>query len=253
MRTVTSTDGTPIAYQTAGTGHPVIFATGAFNDHTTCADLAGLLADSFTVVTYDRRARGASGDTTPYAIAREVEDLAALLDEVGPAVVFGYSSGGMLALQAAADGLPVTGLVLYEPPFATGVPEDLPARMQAAIDAGQPGDAVSLFQSEAVKMPPAVVAQVRESPMFPALAGAAQSAVYDTTITVAYAQPTSEMRSLKTPTLVLHGAETWPVLVTAAEVIADAVPGVVLQAVDGGAGHGIPPVATAAAMRAFLR
>jgi pimeloyl-ACP methyl ester carboxylesterase len=252
MRTVTSKDGTPIAYETAGTGHPVVFTTGAFNDHTTCAELAGLLADAYTVVTYDRRGRGESGDTPPFAIPREIEDLAALLEEIGPASVFGYSSGGMIALQAAAEGLPITGLVLYEPPFAAGVPSDLPERMQAAVDDGRPGDAVSLFQAEAVKMPPPLVAQIRESPMFAGLAAIAQSAVYDTIITVEFAEPTPSMRALETPTLVLHGTSTWPVLVSAAALIAAAVPGAVLRAVDGGEGHGIPPEPTAAAMRAFL-
>src|SRR5262245_11947476 len=107
MQTVISKDGTPIASERAGTGQPVVFAAGAFNDHTTCAGLADALADTYTVVTYDRRGRGASGDTRPYAIEREIEDLAALLEAVGgSAAVFGYSSGGMLALQAAVDGLP---------------------------------------------------------------------------------------------------------------------------------------------------
>jgi pimeloyl-ACP methyl ester carboxylesterase len=252
MRTLNSKDGTPIAYETAGTGQPIIFATGAFNDHTTCADLAGLLADSYTVVTYDRRGRGSSGDTSPYSFAREIEDLAALLDVVGPAVVFGYSSGGMLGLQAAAEGQPITGLVVYEAPFAAAVPADLPARMQAAIDAGTPGDAVSLFQTEAIGMPPAVVAQVRESPMFAGLAAIAQSAVYDTIITVEFVAPTPSMRSLDIPVLVLHGADTWPVLKSGAALVADAVSGAVLQVVAGGAGHGIPPEPTAAAIRSFL-
>ena len=102
MDFVTSTDGTRIAYERSGTGRPIVFATGAFNDHTTCAPVAEQLADDFTVLTYDRRARGQSGDTRPYAIDREVEDLAALIGTVGDgAAVFGYSSGALLAIHAA--------------------------------------------------------------------------------------------------------------------------------------------------------
>jgi pimeloyl-ACP methyl ester carboxylesterase len=256
MNTVTSKDGTPIGYATAGNGHPLVFATGAFNDHTTCAGLAALLSDEYTTVTYDRRGRGASGDTAPYAIDREIEDLAALIDAVGgEAAVFGYSSGGMLALQAAVQGLPITHVLAYEPPFATEgheVVADLPQRMQAAVDAGRPGDAVSLFQREAIGMPDAVVDQIRQSPMFPALQAMAQSVVYDILITVAYAAPTAGMRSLAIPTTFLYGAQTWPQLASAARSAAAAIPGAVAVAVDGGANHAIPDDTTAAAVRAFL-
>src|ERR1041385_5981686 len=97
MRTVTSKDGTTIAYLIEGTGHPVVFVTGAFNDHTRCADLAGTLAGEYTTVTYDRRARGASGDTRPYEVERELDDLAAVIDAAGgEAAVFGYSSGAVI-------------------------------------------------------------------------------------------------------------------------------------------------------------
>lgn len=256
MNTVTSKDGTPIRYETAGTGHPLVFATGAFNDHTTCAGLAALLADAYTVVTYDRRGRGGSGDTRPYAIDREIEDLAALLDAVGgEAAVFGYSSGGMLALQAAVEGLPITHIVAYEPPFAVEgheIAADLPQRMQAAVDAGRPGDAVSLFQTEAIGMPPAVADQIRQSPMFPALQALAQSVVYDVLITVEYSGPTPAMRSLDIPALFLYGAQTWPQLAAGALLAAQAIPGAVARSVAGGANHAIPDGPAALSVREFL-
>ena len=93
-------------------------AAGAFNTRAAAEPLARSLAAQFTVLNYDRRGRGDSGDTAPYAVEREIEDIAALIDAAGgSALVFGYSSGANLALKAAASGLPITNLVLYEPPF----------------------------------------------------------------------------------------------------------------------------------------
>src|SRR5579859_6112512 len=118
MPHVVSTDGTAIAFDRVGDGPPVILVVGAFNDRATGAPLATFLAQHFTVFNYDRRGRGASGDTAPYAIEREIEDLDALISEAGgSASVFGYSSGAILALMAADRGLAITKLALYEPPF----------------------------------------------------------------------------------------------------------------------------------------
>ena len=116
-RHVTSADGTQIAYDRLGGGPPVVLVSGLFCDRRTTSRLAETLAESFTVYNYDRRGRGDSGDTAPYAVAREVEDLAALIAEAGgSASVYGHSSGAGLALQAAARGVPITGLVLPSPP-----------------------------------------------------------------------------------------------------------------------------------------
>jgi pimeloyl-ACP methyl ester carboxylesterase len=256
MDFVTSTDGTRIAYERSGTGRPIVFATGAFNDHTTCAPVAEQLADDFTVVTYDRRARGQSGDTRPYAIDREVEDLAALIDIVGgSAAVFGYSSGALLAVHAAAQKVPITALALYEAPFAMDAwrqRTDLPERLDDLVQQGRGGDAVTLFQSEGIGLPPEVVAQIRQSPMFPALEAIAQSTVYDATITAEFAVPTPALASVSVPALVMNGAQTWPGLAQAARSLAGALPDGRHQEIPGGADHGIPVPATAAAVREFL-
>lgn len=124
MQTVSSKDGTPIAFDRLGKGPALILVGGAFQhraiDGKTAA-LAALLAQRFTVFHYDRRGRGDSGDTLPYAVAREVEDMEALIREAGePAFVFGMSSGAVLALEAAARGAAITKLALYEPPFSAG-------------------------------------------------------------------------------------------------------------------------------------
>jgi pimeloyl-ACP methyl ester carboxylesterase len=253
MDFVTSADGTRIAYERAGRGHPIVFVSGAFNDHHTCAPLAERLAGDFTVIGYDRRGRGESGDTRPYAIDREVEDLAALIATVGDgAAVFGYSSGALLAVYAAAAKLPVTALALYEAPFAMAGRPDLATRLDDLVRTGRAGDAVSLFQSEAIGLPAEVVAGIRESPMFPALAAIAQSTVYDTTITAAYAAPGPALTAADVPALVMNGAATWPRLAQAARALADALPDGRYQEIPGGADHGIPADETAAAVRRFL-
>src|SRR5258708_2601503 len=118
MRKVISKDGTPIAFDQSGEGPPLILVVGAYNDRSTGTPLAATLSEHFTVFNYDRRGRGESGDTTPYAIEREIEDLAALIPEAGgSSSVFGYSSAAILALMAAARGLTITNLALYDPPF----------------------------------------------------------------------------------------------------------------------------------------
>jgi pimeloyl-ACP methyl ester carboxylesterase len=248
MQKITSADGTQIAYEVAGDGHPIIFAAGAFNDHHRLAPLAAALADTYTVVGYDRRARGESGDVRPYSVDREVEDLAALIERVGgSAAVFGYSSGAILGLYAATT-LPITHLALYEAPFAVAGQTrraDLPARLEALIRDGRPGEAVALFQTEGIGLPPQMVEQIRHSPMWPALEAIAQSTVYDATITTELATPTAAMAAVPVPTLVLTGADTWPVLREAAK----SLPIGRYAEVTGGENHDIPVEATAALVR----
>ena len=258
MQTLTSADGTTIAYERTGSGPAVVLATGAFNDHTTGADLAALLAQDHTVVTYDRRARGRSGDTAPYAIQREIEDLAGVIGVAGgSAAVVGYSSGGHLALAAAADGVPITHLALYEAPFALGGlparPADLPGRLTALIAAGRPGDAVALFQTEGVGLPAALVEQLRTSPGWPALVALAQSTVYDATVTSELGVPTPAMCAVAVPTVVITGAQTWPGLPESAAALAGLLPHARHVVVTGGADHGIAAEATAEVVRELLR
>jgi pimeloyl-ACP methyl ester carboxylesterase len=119
VRTATSADGTPIVFDRLGDGPPVIVVGGQFCDRVLTHPTAEELAKHFTVFNYDRRGRGDSGDTQPYAIEREIEDIGALIAEAGgTASVYAHSSGASLALHAAAAGLPIARLVLHEPPYA---------------------------------------------------------------------------------------------------------------------------------------
>jgi pimeloyl-ACP methyl ester carboxylesterase len=181
-------------------------------------------------------------------VQREVEDLAAVLEVAGgPAAVFGYSSGGVLALHAATT-LPITHLFLYEAPFGLAPAADLADRLEALIRQDRPGDAVALFQTEGIGLPPQMVEQIRRSPMFPALEAIAQSTVYEATLNSQYANLTAEMKAVDVPTLVLTGADTWPVLVAAAK----AVPTGRHVEVPGAENHDIPVPETAAIVRDFL-
>lgn len=250
MFNVTSADGTRIAFDRSGDGPAIIFTGGAFNDRSTLAPLAALLAPQFTVISYDRRGRGDSGDTFPYAVQREIDDLDALItDAGGSAGVFGFSSGAILALLAAARGSAITKVAAYEPPYAIEgdtrpqPPADLPDQLTALISAGRRGDAVALFQTY-IGLPAEVIAQLRNSPMWPALEGFAQSLVYEATIT---GDPLSvtELAAVPTPTLVLDGAETWPHLQMAARATAAAVPNARHHTLPGSPNHTIDPALAA--------
>src|SRR5512136_3089047 len=148
MQKVTSKDGTPIAFGKTGHGPAIILVSGALGDRSAAAPLTPLLSPHFTVLAYDRRGRGDSGDTAPYAVEREVEDIDALVTEAGgSAFVYGHSSGAVLALEAAARGLAITRLALYEPPFIVDnshppVSADYVARLNQLVAAGRRGDAV---------------------------------------------------------------------------------------------------------------
>lgn len=174
MRTVISKDGTTIAFDQSGAGPALLLVSGALgvSSHPMGAQLVELLAQRFTVYHYDRRGRGDSGDTPPYAVAREVEDIEALIDDAGgSAYVYGLSSGAVLALEAACR-LPhkVKKLALYEPPLIIDdsrppVPKDYVEQLNAAIAAGRPGDAVEIFMTKALLIPAEFVAQMRNAPM----------------------------------------------------------------------------------------
>lgn len=223
MDTVISKDGTPIAYERVGLGLALVFVMGAFNDHSTGEPLARSLSLNFNVYNYDRRGRGESGDTLPYAIEREIEDLDAVIARAGgSAAVFGYSSGAILALRAAAYGLPITRLALYEPPPPGDRAGEIASRLAELIAAGRRGDAVELFQTDAVGIPAEVVTQMRSSPFRPALEAMAHTLVYEMTILEPLSPGLAD--SVRIPTLVIDGENSPDFLRQANQSLAAALP-----------------------------
>ncbi|HEX8917150.1 MAG TPA: alpha/beta hydrolase [Chloroflexota bacterium] len=215
MQTVTSKDGTTIAFDQSGDGPALILVAPAFGTRADQASLAAALAPSFTVFAYDRRGRGDSGDTGPYAVAREVEDLDALINVAGgSAFVFGHSSGAVLSLDAARL-LPtkITKLALYEPPFIIDtsrppMPDDFTSHLSELVAAGRRGDAVAYWQTQ-LGIPAEAIAQMRQSPMWAGLEALAPTLPYDATIlgVTQRGDPMSLKRwaSVPVPTLVLDG------------------------------------------------
>ncbi len=215
MKTITSKDSTSIAFDQSGQGPALILVGGASTTRADEVSVAAALAPYFTAIAYDRRGRGDSGDTRPYAVEREVEDIEALINEAGGAAfVFGHSSGAVLALEAARL-LPnkITKLALYEPPFVIDdshahAPADFAARLDDLVNSGRRGDAAEMFMTF-VGMPAEMVAQMRQSPMWPHMESVAQSLVYDATIMqdTERGDPSSlrKWETTTVPTLVMDG------------------------------------------------
>jgi alpha-beta hydrolase superfamily lysophospholipase len=215
MEIVTSSDGTTIAFDRLGDGPPVILVCGASTDRMANAPLAALLAEHFTAFNYDRRGRGDSGDTPPYAVEREVEDIDALINEAGgSAFVYGTSSGGALALEAAACGLAITKLALWEPPFVLDEsrrpPADLVERYNEMIAAGRRGEAVEYFMTQVVGLPPEFVAYARNAPFWEAQEALAHTLAYDATVMGDGSLPTEWVSAVTAPTLVIAGGASFP-------------------------------------------
>jgi pimeloyl-ACP methyl ester carboxylesterase len=256
MDTVTSRDGTPIAFDRSGEGPPVILVVGAFNDRSTGAPLAALLAPHFTVFTYDRRGRGGSGDTAPYSVEREIDDLDALIAAAGgSACVFGYSSGAVLSLRAARR-LAITKLALYDPPFLVDdgrprPPADLGVQIAELVSSGRRGDAVELFQTKCVGIPVDVVAQLRHAPFRPALEEMAHTLVYDATITGDLTLPTDLAASVTVPTLLMDGGENPEWMRHGVQALADALPDARHRTLEGQT-HDIVPAVMAPVLTEFF-
>ncbi|MEV6663437.1 alpha/beta fold hydrolase [Streptomyces nigra] len=224
-----SADGTSLAYASRGEGPPVILVSGAMSTGDTVAPLAEALADRFTAVVYDRRGRGESGDTRPYAVEREVEDLAALIGAVGgEAALYGVSSGGALALRAAASGLPVRRIAVYEVPFAVyegGAEEraEYTERLTSALEQDRRGDAVELFL-RLTGLGEGLIQGARQSPMWPGMESIAPSLAYDDAVMGDGLVPEARLASITAPVLSLAGGASPEWMREAARIVADTAP-----------------------------
>jgi pimeloyl-ACP methyl ester carboxylesterase len=233
MATVTSKDGTRIAYEKTGSGFPIILVDGAMCSRAfgPMPKLVPLLAEHFTVFSYDRRGRNESGDTKPYAPEREIEDIAALVEAAGgSAYLYGVSSGAVLALKATAKGLNVPKLALYEPPFRVDdaghrAPSDSLEQLTAMIAADRRGDAVKFFIKDIVGVPGIFTVIMRFTPVWAKLKSVAHTLPYDITILGRNnTLPEAEAASVRTPTLIASGDKTQVMIKHAVKKLAEVMP-----------------------------
>jgi pimeloyl-ACP methyl ester carboxylesterase len=262
MHTITSKDGTKIAYEKHGHGPALIIVPGTLCDRN-CAwipQLVKLLAQAFTVYQYDRRGRGESGNTQPYAVEREIEDIAALIYEAGgESCIYGHSSGAALALETAARlGDKVPKLAVYEPPY-----NDNPAAQNAwkeyikglteLLAAGRNGDAVALFM-QFIGMPADQIEGMRHAPFWPAIEAMAHTLAYDHTAILGdtAAIPTRTAAGVKVPVLVMSGAASFPGMHRTAETLKRTIPHAQLRTLEGQT-HDVKPEALAPVLTEFFR
>jgi len=233
MSGVRSRDGTRIACERSGSGPPLIIVDGALCSRAfgPSPKLAPLLAQHFTVITYDRRGRGASDDAPQYSAEREVEDIAALIQEAGGGVsLLGLSSGGALALEAAASGLSVDRVIAYEPPYVDvngqGGGAAHEQRLKQLLAEGDRGGAVKYFMKDMVGAPSAMVVMMRMMPwIWRKLQAVAHTLPYDAAVMSEFRIPLVRFATIRRPTLVMNGSKTDPRLRTAARAITEVVPG----------------------------
>jgi pimeloyl-ACP methyl ester carboxylesterase len=255
MDKVTSADGTTIAYDRLGSGDPLILVGGALCDRHALRPLADELASDFDVVTYDRRGRGDSGDTPPYSVQREVEDIAALLTALGgTAAVYGHSSGAGLAAVAASTGLPFTKVVLHEPPYGPDDAEtsDDDDPVLALAREGRNQEAVELF----LQLTGVPQAQAVEVAAAPGIAGLAPTLAYDFAVMGhgldQGSTPVALLRAITQETLVVAGTASAPFMVDAAHRIVTILPAArLVELAD--QSHVVPPELLAPVVVDFLR
>jgi pimeloyl-ACP methyl ester carboxylesterase len=277
MKTVTSKDGTTIAYDQVGAGQPVILVTGALGRRSgePMADpLIAALAKHFTVIDYDRRGRGDSTDTPPYAVEREIEDLAALIDAVGGAAyLYGLSSGAILALETAAKfPQKVKKLALFEPPFIQDdsrppIPANYVEHLNQLVAEGRRGDAVQYFMTDAMLIPAEFVTQMRNMPAGMEFEGGAKAPdwsdmeqvahtlAYDGLIGRPYmaGKPvsTSHWAAAGMPTLVMTGGMSEPFFHDAAKTLVRGLPDARHHILEG-QNHAVSPLALAPLLVEFF-
>ena len=238
MERVRSADGTPIAFDRSGDGPALVLVVGAFCDRSSPATLAAGLNSQFTVYSYDRRGRGDSGDTAPYAVEREIEDLAAVAEAAGGSpFVFGHSSGGAIALEAAASGVGVRRVAAYEPPYADGPSDEFADQLVELVASGQRSEVaercLTLFGT-----PPELVEEMKAGPYWDHMESFAPTLPYDIRLANNGSVPRTRLARISVPVLALAGGASPPWAREGASAIAEAVPGAQHRVLEG-QGHGV--------------
>ena len=263
MQQVTSADGTGIAYDRSGSGPAVVLVGGGFavRSDPILAGLAQALSPRFTVFNYDRRGRGDSGDTPPYAVEREVEDLDALIREAGGrAFLFGASSGAGLALETAARSGGADKLALHEPPYdvdeaGSRIPADFVVHLDELIAQDRRSDAVAYFMTTGVGLAEEEVAQMRAAPFWPGLEALAHTLSYDGRI-VGFdlpdrSLPVERWKAIDVPVLVTGGGASPDRMRNVARAVAGALPDATFRSLPGQS-HQLEPAAVVPLLRDFF-
>jgi pimeloyl-ACP methyl ester carboxylesterase len=232
MESIVAPDGTRIAYLRAGAGPPLVLVHGTADDHTIWTPLLPQLTERFTCYAIDRRGRGGSDATNSktYAIEREFEDVAAVVDAIGePAFLFGHSFGALCSLEAALRTDNLQKLVLYEPPIlippgSTGGMEGAVARMETLFQEGDLEGVVLTFAREIAQLPEEMISAVRSSPSWQMVIALAPTIVYEVRAVEGYRFDPERFEQLTTPTLLLLGSESPPYMQAATEAVAAALP-----------------------------
>ncbi|MES2154574.1 MAG: alpha/beta hydrolase [bacterium] len=243
-RSVTSKDGTRLAYEIVGSGPALVFVWGALGvrDSPFTRRMREELAKSFTVYDYDRRGRGESGDTKPFAVQREVEDLAAICQAAGgKPFVCATSSGAALALEAAAAGVPMRMLAAHEPPYVTDMDPEYERKVNDLVAAGKRDQAVVLFM-RTVGVPGFMIPFMRMMKFWKTAVAAAHTLPYDAAALNGFKVPTARFGRIKTPVVVLWGTKSPASLQKAAQDAAAAIPGAATKVLPK-QNHGVKPAA----------
>jgi pimeloyl-ACP methyl ester carboxylesterase len=255
MEQVQSKDGTSIAFDQLGEGPPLVLVAGASCDRSIDTPIAQELARYFTVLNFDRRGRGDSDDTLPFAVEHEVEDIDVLIAAAGgSATVVGLSSGAALAAEAVVAGLPIDALVMWEPPFSIdpdGVQQakEYSAELAVLLAADRRGDALARFMRR-VGVPEEMIADIRQSPYWQVGERLAPTLAYDDAAMGDSMIPTERYGRISVPTLVLAGSESPEALRQAAAQVAATIPGARHDVLDG-QDHNVAGDALAQAVAAF--
>ena len=244
---IISRDGTEIVFEKMGSGPAIILVDGAFcsKDFGPMPKLAPLLSKSFTVFIYDRRARGESGDTMPYKIEKEIEDIEALIKSAGgSAFLFGISSGAILSIQAVASGLNVPKLAILEPPYVGNQggkrPGDAVQQLRNMIAEGRKEDAVKFYLTKVMGAPGIVLFILRLTPNWSKMKANANSLPYDVEVCGNFEMPKEMISSLTTPTLVIDSKGSPETLRKSVELVANTLPNGKRKSLKGSV-HDVPP------------
>jgi len=223
---ITSKDGTPIALECTGRGPSLVIVHGGTGDRTRWTPLFPLFASRFTVCAMDRRGHGASGDSVDYALQKEAEDVAAVVNSrSGRVFLLGHSYGGVCALEAAFLTDRISKLVLYEPPLQEIIDLTVVAKMEKMIQAGDREQALVTFLREIVMLSPSEVTAMKARPSWPGLVATIQSSIRQSRALARYRFDPKRMHTLTVPTLLLTGGETAsPTLKRAISALLDTLP-----------------------------